>query len=72
MASNNPSANLERAAQAADDFENKQSQGGELDAQDFKAAGQQATAAVSDAATAVKEAVVGPSDTKVGYELVVS
>lgn len=65
MASNNPSSNLERAAEAADDFEKKHYQGGELDAQDFKKAGENATAAVSNAATAVKEAVVGPADPKV-------
>jgi ElaB/YqjD/DUF883 family membrane-anchored ribosome-binding protein len=64
MASNNPSSNLERAAEAADDFEKKHYQGGELDAQDFKKAGENATAAVSNAATAVKEAVVGPADPK--------
>lgn len=65
MANDNPSSNLERAAEAADDFEKKHYQGGELDAQDFKQAGQKATAAVSNAATAVKEAVVGPADPKV-------
>ena len=65
MASNNPSSNLERAAEAADDFEKKHYQGGELDAQDFKKAGENATAAVSNAATAVKEAVVGPADPQV-------
>lgn len=65
MANDKPSSNLERAAQAAEDFEDKHYKGGELDAQDFKAAGEKATAAVSDAAVAVKEAVVGPADPKV-------
>lgn len=69
MASDNPSSNLERAAQAAEEYENKHYQGGELDAQDFKKAGEQATAAVSDAATAVKEAVVGPSEPKVSFHV---
>jgi hypothetical protein len=64
MANDSPSSNLERAAEAADDFEKKHYQGGELDAQDFKEAGQKATEAVSNAATAVKEAVVGPADPK--------
>jgi hypothetical protein len=71
MASNNPSSNLERAAEAADDFEKKHYQGGELDAQDFKKAGENATAAVSNAATAVKEAVVGPADPKVCLSIIV-
>jgi hypothetical protein len=71
MASNNPSSNLERAAEAADDFEKKHYQGGELDAQDFKKAGENATAAVSNAATAVKEAVVGPADPKVCLSTIV-
>lgn len=65
MASDNPSSNLERAAEAAEDFEKKHYKGGELDKDDFKQAGENATSAISDAANKVKEALVGPADPQV-------
>lgn len=70
MSSSNPSKNIAEAVSAAEEFEQKHyetnsaGEAQELDAGDFTRAAKQAGDSISSAAQSVKEAVVGPSDTK--------